>query len=90
MLSGARIRIGMCARNPSATIDQPSAQRMVSITAPSVRLKKKAKRSTVSSSTTSHSPRVQRKDDSSPLVRPRCSQSHAPRPAVNMKVGAQK
>src|SRR5262245_63157290 len=82
-------RIGKHDRKPSTTIDQPSAQRMVRKTGPSRREKVAARRRAVTSSKTSHRPRLTRK-----AVRlsvwPRPSQRKAPIPVVKKKTGAQR
>src|SRR3712207_2930144 len=72
-------------------MDAPNAHKTVSNTGPDVRLKKNEKRKTVSSRTTSQSPRVHRNRVSMPRLRPgRESQRNAPHPAVKKKTGAQK
>src|SRR5258708_5719612 len=88
-LTTASTRIGKCARKPSTTMDQPNAQSTESISTPEKKLKLIPRRSTVSSSTTSHSPRVHRNRDSSLLACPRLHQKNAPIPAVNINVGGQ-
>src|SRR3954453_23104747 len=53
-------------------------------------LKVTPNRTTVTSSTTSHNPRVKRKRDKSRLLLPRASCKYAPVPASKTKTGAQK
>src|SRR5579872_3442508 len=88
-LRKARPRSGKCTKDPSAIMDQTSAQTTERRTTPETRLKFIAKRRAVSSSTISQNPRVQRNCESWAFVRPWLNQKNAPSPAVNMKTGAQ-
>src|SRR5260370_19193670 len=89
MLITAKTRIGTRTRKPSATIDQPRAQRIERKIKPLTKRKFVAKRNAVSSSNTSQRPRFQRKCANWLVVRPRRNHKYAPTPALNMKTGAQ-
>src|SRR5580658_2705493 len=68
---------------------QPSAHKTLRITGPEPKLKRNPSWTTTASKNASQRPRVQRKRESWLFVWPLFSQKNAPRPAVNIKTGAQ-